>query len=77
MAVRSGGTRSDHELAGEYREALARAANAAREAALLSHLLQSRGIGALKGEEPAQVDALLLDAGRQSLQARTEAAVFA
>ena len=60
----------DDALLAEYREALSRAAVAARQAALMSRLLESRGLGALKGEEPAAVDDLLLDAGRRSLDAR-------
>jgi hypothetical protein len=68
---------SDSELQSEYRDALARAANAARQAALLLHLMEGRGLSSIKTEEPAEVDSLLLQAGRVSVDARSEAAVFA
>jgi hypothetical protein len=65
----------DLVLAGDYREALVRAATAARQAALMAHLLEARGVAPLKGEEPDEVDALLLAAGRASLEARDGAAI--
>jgi hypothetical protein len=64
------------ELAAEYRDALTRAATASRQAALLARILAARGVTTLKGDEPAEVDSLLLDAGRRSLEAR-EALVIA
>jgi len=67
----------DAELARDYREALARAAVAARQAALIEHLLAARGLAGLKGEEAAEVDAMLLDAGRRSLEAREDAPLLA
>jgi len=60
----------DAELARDYREALTRAATAARQAALLAHVLDARGLATLKGEEPTDVDDLLLEAGRRSLEVR-------
>jgi hypothetical protein len=65
----------DLVLARDYREALVRAATAARQAALMAHLLEARGVAPLKGDEPDEVDALLLSAGRASLEARDGAAV--
>jgi hypothetical protein len=65
----------DAALARDYREALVRASNAARQAALMAHLLEARGVAPLKGDEPDEVDALLLAAGRASLEARDGAAV--
>jgi hypothetical protein len=59
----------DLVLASDYRDALVRAATAARQAALMAALLEARGIAPLKGEEPEEVDALLLRAGRTSLEA--------
>jgi hypothetical protein len=60
----------DLVLASDYRDALVRAATAARQAALLSQLLDARGVAPLKGDEPDEVDALILQAGRSSLEAR-------
>ena len=60
----------DLVLASDYREALVRAATAARQAALMAGLLDARGVSPLKGDEPDEVDALLLQAGRVSLEAR-------
>ena len=57
-----------------YRDALTRAAVAAREAALLQQILAAQDVVAIKGEEPTEVDDLLLAAGRASLAAR-EAAI--
>ena len=36
----------------------------------MAGLLDARGVSPLKGEEPDEVDALLLQAGRASLDAR-------
>jgi hypothetical protein len=77
MAGRNVQHMSDFELAREFREAVARSANAARQAALLSHLMQARGVGTLKGEEDAEVEGLLVEAGRRSLDARSEVQIFA
>jgi hypothetical protein len=60
----------DLVLASDYRDALVRAATASRQAALLAHLLDARGVAPLKGDEPDEVDALILQAGRASLEAR-------
>jgi hypothetical protein len=60
----------DLVLTSDYRDALARAATAARQAALMAGLLEARGVSALKGDEPDEVDSLLLRAGRASLEAR-------
>lgn len=60
----------DLVLVGDYRDALVRAATAARQAALMAALLDARGVSPLKGDEPEEVDALLLQAGRTSLEAR-------
>jgi hypothetical protein len=60
----------DLVLTSDYREALVRAATAARQAALMAGLLEARGVSPLKGDEPDEVDALLLRAGRASLEAR-------
>jgi hypothetical protein len=60
----------DLVLANDYRDALVRAATAARQAALMAALLDARGVSPLKGDEPDEVDALLLQAGRTSLEAR-------
>ena len=70
MATRPVRHLEDAELAREYREALTRSATAARQAALLAHVLQARGLGTLKGEEPTDVDELRVEAGRRSLSAR-------
>ncbi len=61
---------ADLVLTSDYREALARAATAARQAALMAGLLEARGVSPLKGDEPGEVDALILRAGRASLEAR-------
>jgi hypothetical protein len=60
----------DLVLTSDYRDALERAATAARQAALMAALLEARGVSPLKGEEPDEVDALILRAGRASLEAR-------
>ncbi len=36
----------------------------------MAGLLEARGVAPLKGDEPDEVDALLLQAGRTSLEAR-------
>jgi hypothetical protein len=69
MGGRNARPLSDLELARDYRDALGRAANAARQAALLAQLMESRGVATLKGDEPAEVDTMLIDAGRRSLAA--------
>jgi len=61
--------RSDADLAVGYRAALRRAASAAREAALLGEMLESRGASAITGDESLEVEGLLVDAGRRSLEA--------
>jgi hypothetical protein len=53
------------------------AANAARQAALLAHMMESRGLPTLKGDESTEVEAMILDAGRRSLEDREGTAVFA
>jgi hypothetical protein len=63
----------DLVLASDYRDALVRAATAARQASLLAQLLEARGVAPLKGDEPDEVDSLLLRAGRVSLEAREAA----
>ena len=68
---------SDIEVARSYREALASAASAARQAALLAHMMDSRGLSALKGDESTEVEGMLLDAGRRSLEAQQGTAAFA
>ena len=60
----------DLVLTSDYRDALERAATAARQAALMAGLLEARGVSPLKGDEPDEVDALILRAGRASLEAR-------
>jgi hypothetical protein len=70
MAQRPATPLGDLVLTGDYRDALVRAATAARQAALMAALLDARGVAPLKGEEPDVVDALLLQAGRASLDAR-------
>jgi hypothetical protein len=70
MAQRPSTPLGDLVLTGDYRDALVRAATAARQAALMAALLDARGVAPLKGEEPDEVDALLLQAGRASLEAR-------
>jgi hypothetical protein len=67
----------DLVLASDYRDALRRAATAARQAALMAALLEARGVAPLKGEEPDEVDALLLRAGRTSLDALEGSSVVA
>jgi hypothetical protein len=70
MAQRPATPLGDLVLTRDYRDALVRAATAARQAALMAALLEARGVSPLKGEEPDEVDALLLRAGRASLEAR-------
>jgi hypothetical protein len=60
----------DLVLTSDYRNALERAATAARQAALMAALLEARGVSPLKGDEPDEVDSLRLQAGRASLEAR-------
>ncbi len=60
--------RSDADLAVGYRAALRRAASAAREAALLGEMLEARGASAIIGDESLEVEELLVDAGRRSLE---------
>jgi hypothetical protein len=60
----------DLVLTNDYRDAIERAATAARQAALMAGLLEARGVSPLKGDEPDEVDALILRAGRASLEAR-------
>ena len=61
--------RSDADLAVGYRAAVRRAASAAREAALLGEMLEARGASAITGDESLEVEGLLVDAGRRSLEA--------
>jgi hypothetical protein len=70
MAQRPATPLGDLVLTSDYRDALARAATAARQAALMAGLLEARGVSPLKGDEPDEVDSLLLQAGRASLEAR-------
>jgi hypothetical protein len=70
MAQRPATPLGDLVLTSDYRDALVRAATAARQAALMAALLDARGVAPIKGEEPDVVDALLLQAGRASLDAR-------
>ena len=70
MAQRPATPLGDVVLTSDYREALARAATAARQAALMAGLLEARGVSPLKGDEPDEVDSLLLRRGRASLEAR-------
>jgi hypothetical protein len=69
--------RSDLDVTRSYREAMTTAANAARQAALLAHMMESRGLPTLKGDESTEVEAMILDAGRRSLEDREGTAVFA
>ena len=61
--------RSDADLAVGYRAAVRRAASAAREAALLGEMLEARGASSITGDESLEVEDLLVDAGRRSLEA--------
>jgi|tagenome__1003787_1003787.scaffolds.fasta_scaffold11684438_1 hypothetical protein len=68
---------SDLEVVRSYREAMTTAANAARQTALLSHMMESRGLAALKGDETPEVEGIILEAGRRSLEAQEGSAIFA
>ena len=69
MILRSTSERSDAELALGYRAALRRAASAAREAALLSEMIETRGASTIASDETAEVEEHLMHAGRLSLEA--------
>jgi hypothetical protein len=68
---------SDLEVARSYREAMATAASAARQAALLAHMMEARNLPSIKGDLSTDVESLLLDAGRRSLEEQQGTAVFA
>jgi hypothetical protein len=68
MAAHSVNERNDADLAIGYRAALRRAAAAAREAAVLEDLLTARGASAIAGDEQAEVETMIVGAGRRSLK---------